>query len=216
MSRFKGNPQGGLPGRLPAGEELLWQGAPEFWALAKYAFRVQIVGAYFVFLILLRVGAALLEGDSVKFSIGTGVTGMWLGTTAVGMFCVLAWLMARSTTYSITCKRVVITYGIALPKSVNLPFTRLEAADLRVNAEGTGDIVLKLPEKVRLSYLLLWPHVHGGKSGRAEPVLRGIADPSGVARLLGEAIGRTVAQGEMVVADAPVREALETMQAHAA
>jgi len=58
--------------------------------------------------------------------------------------------------------------------------------------------------------------VHGGKSGRAEPVLRGIADPRDVARVLGEAIGRTVAQGELVVTDGPVREARETMQAHAA
>ena len=105
---------------------------------------------------------------------------------------------------------------MALPKSVNLPFSRLEAADLRVNAEGTGDIVLKLPEQVRLSYLLLWPHVHGGKNGRAEPVLRGIADPRDVARLLSEAIGQTVPQGELVVTAAPVHEALETMQAHAA
>jgi len=216
MSRFKGTPRGGLPGPLPADENLLWQGSPTFWALAKYAFRVQIVGAYFGFLILLRVGAALVEGDPLKFSLGTGVTGLWLGAAALGMFCVLSSLIARSTTYTITSKRVVITYGMALPKSVNLPFSRLEAADLRVNAEGTGDIVLKLPEQVRLSYLLLWPHVHGGKNGRAEPVLRGIADPRDVARLLSEAIGQTVPQGELVVTAAPVHEALETMQAHAA
>jgi len=216
MSRFKGRPLGGLPGKLPAGEELLWQGAPTFWALAKHAFRVRIVAGYFVFLIALRVGAALVEGDPLRFSIGTGVTGLWLGAAAVGMFCVLASLIARSTTYSITSKRVVITYGMALPKSVNLPFSRLEAADLRVNAEGTGDIVLKLPAQVRLSYLLLWPHVHGGKNGQAEPVLRGIADPRDVARVLSEAIGQTVAQGEMMVAAAPAREALDVMQAHAA
>jgi len=129
MSRFKGRPLGGLPGKLPAGEDLLWQGAPTFWALAKHTFRVRIVAGYFVFLIALRVGAALVEGDPWRFSIGTGVTGLWLGAAAVGMFCVLASLIARSTTYSITSKRVVITYGMALPKSVNLPFSRLEAAD---------------------------------------------------------------------------------------
>ena len=216
MSRFKGTPRGGLPGPLPAGEDLLWQGAPTFWALAKYAFRVQIVGAYFGFLILLRVGAALVEGDPLKFSLGTGVTGLWLGAAALGMFCVLSSLIARSTTYTITSKRVVITYCMALPKSINLPYVRIDAADMKVNADGTGDIALKLPEKTRLSYVLLWPHVRSGVKGRAEPVLRCISGPQAAAETLAGALANTIAQGERAVTAKPEMSDLNVMTAQAA
>jgi hypothetical protein len=192
MSRFKGKPVGGLPGRLPEGETLLWQGAPEWRSLARFAFRIRIVGAYFAGLVALRVGASLLAGDPVSVALGTGVNGAILGTVAIAMFCVISWLIARTTTYSITSKRLVITYGAALPKSVNLPFSRLEAADVKINADGTGDILLRLPSEIRLSYLLLWPHVHSGKNGRAEPVLRTIATPADAAQILATAIGGTL------------------------
>ena len=216
MSRFTGKPVGGLPSQLPPGEQILWQGAPKWLSLARHAFHIRLIAGYFALLILWRVAGPLIAGHGVLFAATQGLSGLTLAAAGIGLFSFFAWLIARTTTYTITNRRVVITYGMALPKSVNLPFSRLEAADLRVNAEGTGDIVLKLPEQVRLSYLLLWPHVHGGKNGRAEPVLRGIADPRDVARLLSEAIGQTVPQGELVVTAAPVHEALETMQAHAA
>jgi hypothetical protein len=211
MSRFKGRPASGLPERLPEGETLLWQGAPDWKSLARYAFRVRIIGCYFAALVTWRVGASLLGGHSVSESIGTCVNGTFMGVVSVAMFCVFAMIIARTTTYTITSKRVVITYGAALPKSVNLPFSRLEAADMRVDGRHTGDIVLRLPEKVRLSYLLLWPHVHAGKNGRAEPVLRCIAAPAQVAEILTGAVGRT-----MVTTVAEPAAAKIGLQAHAA
>jgi hypothetical protein len=214
MSRFKGKPVGGLPGRLPEGETLLWQGAPEWRGLARYAFRVRIAGAYFAALVAVRVGASLLAGDPFTLALGTGVTGTVLGVAAVSMFCAFSWLISRSTTYSITTKRVVITYGMALPKSVNLPFSRLEAADVKVCADGTGDVRLRLPQEVRLSYLLLWPHVNAGKNGRAEPVLRALAAPQHVAGILAAAIGGTVPVTERATAEA--LDPVGALQAHAA
>jgi hypothetical protein len=215
MSRFKGRPVGGLPERLPEGETLLWQGAPEWKSLARYAFRVRIIGGYFAALVTWRVAASLIGGHTVMDSLGTGVNGAFMGVVSVAMFCVFAMIIARTTTYTITSKRVVITYGAALPKSVNLPFSRLDAADLRVDAQHTGDIVLRLPEKVRLSYLLLWPHVRAGKNGRAEPVLRCIADPAQVAEILTGAVGRTLTSNERATVAAPA-EAGIGLQAHAA
>jgi hypothetical protein len=216
MSRFKGKPVGGLPGRLPEDETLLWQGAPEWRSLARYAFRVRIVGGYFAALVALRVGASLVAGHGLGFALGTGVTGVSLGCAALAMFVAFSIMIARTTTYSITSKRLVITYGMALPKSVNLPFSRIEAADLKVNPTGTGDIALRLPREVRLSYLLLWPHVRAGKSGRAEPVLRGIAAPQDVAGILATAIGQTLAVTERAVAAEADLAPLAAMQAHAA
>jgi hypothetical protein len=209
--RFKGRPVGGLPARLPEGETLLWQGAPEWKSLARYAFRIRLAGAYFAGLVTLRVGASLLAGDPVNLALGTGVTGTILGTTAIGMFCALSWLIARTTTYTITSKRIVITYGAALPKSVNLPYSRLEAADVKVSADGTGDLRLRLPSEVRLSYLLLWPHVNSGANGRAEPVLRAIAAPQEVANILAGALG-----GAPIATRAPAESLEPALQGHPA
>ena len=41
----------GLPGRLPEGETLLWQGAPDARTLLVRVFHLRFVGAYFALLI---------------------------------------------------------------------------------------------------------------------------------------------------------------------
>ncbi|HQT38141.1 MAG TPA: photosynthetic complex putative assembly protein PuhB [Acidocella sp.] len=196
MSRFKGKLNGGLPEKLPEGECILWQGAPDWRSLARRAFRTNIVGIYFAVLIIWRIGGSLMAGHTLGYALASGLSSIALGTTVIGIFCMLSWLMARSTTYTITNRRVVITYGIALPKSVNLPFSRIDAADFRTHAEGTGDIALKLPAATRLSYLLLWPHVHAGVGGKTEPVLRCIEKPAFVAEILATGLGNSIATTE--------------------
>jgi hypothetical protein len=124
--------------------------------------------------------------------------------------------MARTTVYSITSRRVVITYGMALPKSINLPYSRIDAANLRLHADATGDIALKPPAKTRLSYLLLWPHARSGANGRTEPVLRCVADAQNVANMLSRALGATLAETERAtVTVRPVAD-IGLTQAHAA
>jgi hypothetical protein len=199
MSRFKGKPVGGLPGALPAGEEILWQGKPKWGSLARHAFKIRLIAGYFALLILWRVAAPLMAGHGVLFAATSGLSGLTLAAAGIGLFSFFAWLISRTTTYTITNRRVVITYGMALPKSINLPYVRIDAADMRVNAEGTGDIALKLPEKTRLSYVLLWPHVRSGAKGRAEPVLRCISAPEAAAQILAGALAGTIAQGERAV-----------------
>jgi hypothetical protein len=210
MSRFKGKPRGGLPGPLPAGEELLWQGAPEWRALARHAFGIKVIGVYFAVLLLWRVGAAIIAGHTLAATAITGLSSATLGAVSLGIFCLFAWLIARSTTYTITSQRVVITYGMALPKSVNLPFSKIDGADLRVHQDGAGDISLQLNAKARLSYLLLWPHVRSGKQGRAQPVLRCVADAQDAAQILIDALGETLATRpavQAVPADVPMLRA---------
>jgi hypothetical protein len=203
MSRFKGKPIGGLPGRLPPGEDVLWQGAPEWRSLARQAFRIRIIAGYFGLLVVTRVGVSLFGGHGLAAAATTGLSALTLAAASLGLFLLFAWLIARSTTYTITARRAVITYGMALPKSVNLPFTRIDAADLRRHPDGTGDLALKLPPKTRLSYLLLWPHVRAGASGRTEPVLRCIGEPEHVAGLLAAGLTQTLAANERAVITEP-------------
>jgi hypothetical protein len=127
-----------------------------------------------------------------------------LGALGIALFCLFAWLIARTTTYTITQKRIVLTYGMALPKSLNLPFSAIESADMRLHADGTGDIALRLPAGKRLSYLLLWPHVRSGAQGRAQPVLRCIPAPQAASEILANAVAvaQPLAAEALVVSDA--------------
>lgn len=205
MSRFKGKPIQGLPGKLPAGEEILWQGKPGVLALARYAFRARLVAIYFTGLIVWRVGGSLAAGHSTLYALNSGISSVLLAAAAIALFSLFAWLISRTTTYTVTDRRVVLTYGMALPKSLNLPFSRIEAADLLLNADGTGDIALRVPAEARLAYLLLWPHVRAGRGG-TQPVLRCLAEPQAVARTLADAIRASLGQGERVIVDAPTAQ----------
>jgi hypothetical protein len=173
----------GLPGRLPAGEAVLWQGAPDWRSLVRYGFRMPWIAAYFGLLILVRFGAGMVAGHGLAFALSSAFSGFVMSAAASAMLCALAWLMARTTTYTITARRVVITYGMALPKSLNLPFTAIEGAALGMNEDGTGNILIQVPAKPRLAFLLLWPHVNV-VNGRNCPVLRCVKEAPAVAVLL--------------------------------
>jgi hypothetical protein len=217
MSRFKGKPVGGLPGRLPEGEKIIWQGAPEWRSLARYVFHLKMVAVYFGLLVIWRVVGASMSGHTMAYALTSGVSSILLGAAAIALFSLFAWLIARTTTYSITTRRLVITYGMALPKSLNLPFANIDGADLRVLADTHGDIALKLPAQTRLSYLLLWPHVRAGMGGRAEPVLRCLEDPQRVAQTLTPLLGATLATTERATVTDSIRAERPAMpQAQAA
>jgi hypothetical protein len=208
MSRFKGRPMDGLPGRLPAGEKVLWQSVPSWRALARHAFRIRLVSVYFSLLVIWRIAGSMMSGHDLRYAVVSAASCVILGASGVVLFCFFAWLIARTTTYTITQKRVVLTYGMALPKSLNLPFTAIEAADMRINADGSGDIAFRLPTGKRLSYLLLWPHVRAGTQGRAQPVLRCVLAPQEAAEILSQALSVAIAT--------PASAPQKTTLAHAA
>jgi hypothetical protein len=192
MSRFKGRPMDGLPGRLPAGEKVLWQAGPDWRALARQIFKIRVVGIYFAALIVWRIYGSMSAGHDLHYALVSALSCVALGAAGVALFCLFAWLIARTTTYTITQKRVVITYGMALPKSLNLPFSKIDGASLAIAKDGTGNISLKLPAEKRLAYLLLWPHVRTGAQGRAEPVLRCIPNPEAAAQILAAELRQTI------------------------
>ena len=55
----------GLPEPLPPGEHILWQGAPDFRSLARNAFHVRAIGAYFGVMLGLRAAYAGAQIGSV-------------------------------------------------------------------------------------------------------------------------------------------------------
>ena len=195
-------PVRGLPAHLPPGETLLWQGEPQFRAMALRVFHVRKVGLYFAVLALYRFAAALHDGTPLRDAGKTVLILAGLALAAAAILTGMAYLVCRTTVYSITSRRVVMRIGVALPITFNLPYTVLGAASVKLNRDGTGTIPLALTEGNRLSYLVLWPHVRPWRNAKAEPALRLIPDAAKVARLLAEAVA--VAMQDKVHVSAPV------------
>jgi hypothetical protein len=110
-----------------------------------------------------------------------------LGLLAVGLAYGFAHLVARSTVYTITNRRVVLRIGVALSKCINLPLTKLGSADLRTLGGGFGDIALVPQGAGMLGYLILWPHARPFRLAAPQPMLRALPDAAEVAGVLAKA-----------------------------
>ena len=183
----------GLPGPLPEGERLLWQGSPDWRTLRRQAFHVRGVCVYFA-LILAWCLATQISAGAAASSIAASMARLTvLALVPVGLINLYCWALQRSTLYTITSRRVAISFGLVVPTTLNLPFERIAAAGLRVNKDGTGDIPMTLLASEKLAYLLAWPHARPWRMARAEPMLRGIPDAASVASVLGRALAAEAA-----------------------
>ncbi|MDZ7627146.1 MAG: photosynthetic complex putative assembly protein PuhB [Parvularculaceae bacterium] len=178
----------GLPAALPEGEEILWQGAPRFLALAVHAFRVRAVAVYFAVIALWRTAAMASAGAATSDIVSTLSAIAIFFIAGMALLFGLAWLMKKETIYTITSRRIVMRYGVALRKTVNIPFAIIGAASLKPHSRGAGDIAVQLTGSDRIAYLQLWPHVRPFRYGKAEPTLRAIPDAARVAALLAGAV----------------------------
>lgn len=178
----------GLPEALPQGERLLWQGAPNWRTLANEVLHVRALSIYFAVLLAWRAGNVLYDGGTVAQA-GLSVAILApVALLALGLLTLVAWLMARTTIYTITDRRVVMRIGIVLNVTFNIPHRMIEAASLRPGTQGVGDIALTLLPTERIAYGHLWPHARPWKLKRTEPMLRALPDAKRVGQLLTNAI----------------------------
>jgi hypothetical protein len=185
---YEFEPVPGLPENLPAGEAILWQGSPSWKNLALRALHIRGFAIYFALLLAWFTASKLGNGDAPISVVISDLRLGALAAAALALMAVYAWLSAITTIYTVTDKRVVIRAGVALPMVLNLPFTKIEAANLKSFADGSGDIALTLPAKDRVAYLFLWPHVRPWRLARAQPMLRGLSQASAAAAILGDAL----------------------------
>lgn len=188
MSEFEFEPVRGLPEHLPAGERLLWQGAPAAGALARHAYHVRLVGLYFVAVLGLRAATQALAGAPAADILAGSVPLLAAAAVALAVLGGLAWLVARTTVYTITSRRVVLRFGVAIPMTVNVPFRLIESAAVARHPDGTGDIPLALSRGTRVSYLVFWPHVRPWRMTHPQPMLRAVPAPEAVAKVLADAL----------------------------
>jgi len=183
---FAFEPVKGLPERPPEGERIIWQGRPDWWALAWDSLSLPWVAGYFAVLALWRFGT-LVDQVNPAGAFAASFPFLVMGAFVCALLIVIAFVQARATVYTITNRRVAMRIGAALTVTLNLPFSQVRKADLDLRKGGTGTIALDMTGKTRLSYLVCWPHVRPWKMNRTQPALRCIPDAEEVAGLLAEA-----------------------------
>ncbi|MBL8277405.1 MAG: PH domain-containing protein [Pelomonas sp.] len=200
----------GLPEALPEGEVQLWQGSPDARLLATQALHLDVVAGYFALLLAWRGIASLYDGATLGPTLMAMAGMLPLIGLACGLLAGIAWLMARTTVYTVTNRRVVMRVGIVLSITFNLPFAQIASAGWRERGRG-GDIVLSLSGQDRIAYLHLWPHVRPWQLKRTQPMLRALADAHAVAQLLASALQQAEAARQALplraVAATPVTQA---------
>ena len=182
---FATEPVLGLPERPPVGEEILWQGRPASYALAREAFKIHWIAGYFVALAVWR--ATVIADGSVASIVAVMIPYVGIGLVACAILYVLALVQARSTVYTITTARVALRIGAALTVTLNVPFKQIGAASLSVKRNGVGNIALDTLGETRISYLVCWPHVRAWHFAKTQPTLRAIPDAARVAKILADA-----------------------------
>lgn len=185
---FENEPIPGLPARPPEGEAILWQGKPEWTAVARRVMHVYLVAGYLALWIGWRVASQLAAGASASTVAASAVMPIVLSAAAVAILLLIAWGVGRTTVYTVTSKRVAMRFGIALPVTFNFPFRAIEAADVRRLGDARGDIALRLGDDSRIAYLVLWPHVRPWRLRLPQPMLRCLPDVDDVAAILARAI----------------------------
>ncbi|MGX0976676.1 hypothetical protein ACSSVY_002396 [Roseovarius sp. MBR-51] len=200
---FAFEPVKGLPETPPDGERILWQGRPDWWQLSVESLSLPWVAGYFVVLAVWRF-VTLMDQMPLIGAFAAASPLLIMGVVVCLMLMLVGYIQARATVYTITNRRVAMRIGAALTVTLNLPYTQVGRADLKLGRGGTGTIALDLMGETQLSYLVCWPHVRPWVMRRTQPALRCIPEAAKVAQMLAEAAETRIATPK-IMRSAPAR-----------
>ncbi len=181
-------PVPGLPGQLPAGERILWQGRPSARLVARHSLKNIYLAAYFVVLALWAIAAGLSDGQPVGGILFAVAVLTAIGALLIGLVELFAWGVERTTLYTITTERLVMRFGVALSMTLNLPYRQINAVSMAERGKRGGTIAVALLPGHKLSWLVQWPHVRGWRFSEPQPALICLEDAAGVAEILARAV----------------------------
>jgi hypothetical protein len=168
-SRKWGQPR---PCALARHERILWQGIPDWRSVAVRVFHIRAVAAYFAVLTLIDIGIIRnAEGpgySALKAGVPTAVTGL----VCIGILAFLAFAIGRTTRYTLTTRRIIMQFGVALPATLMLPLHQVVQCDVAIRAGHDGDIALRLSPGAAIPYVKLWPHARPWRLRTPMPMLR--------------------------------------------
>ncbi|MEY3969931.1 MAG: hypothetical protein RI968_319 [Pseudomonadota bacterium] len=177
-------PEYGLPERLPANERLLWQGSPVAALVFRHVFHGRGIAFYFLLILVVRSALEWEQTGSLAAALGAST---WLAPVfALGLllFWAMSVLVAKTTVYTITDRRLVFRIGIVLNLSFNIPLHRVRSADVRRLPNGAGEICIDLLEEDKIAYPHLWPHARPWRLSHPQPMMRALPAVESVAALL--------------------------------
>jgi hypothetical protein len=157
------------------------------------AFHIRLVGAYFAAMLVWRVTSALAAGGHIQGALTAALQVSPLAIAGLGILAFLAWLNSRTTVYTITNRRVVMRFGAAFSKAINIPFEVIDNAAVKTLRDGAGDLALTLKAPNKIALLMLWPHARPWKLAAPQPTLRAIAHAEQAAKVLAGAMQRQMA-----------------------
>jgi hypothetical protein len=178
---FRGN-------QLAPGELVVWQGRPTLNGIVRDIFHIKAAGLYVAALLALDAYQAWAKNIPVGKALYNTVPLVLGLALATAIFAALAYLTYRTTHYTVTSRRVIMKFGMALPVTLSLPYGQIVGAAVEVDGDHTGKIALLLKADNRLPYLKLYPFARAWRLTRPEPMLRGVPQVAMVASLLTRAI----------------------------
>ena len=195
MSRARFLPEGSEI--VAKDETILWEGRPLAGGLARQLFHFRAIMGYFAVLAMWNLASTHADGFRANAAF---ISAAWLvlpALIAAAVIYAMAWVFVLTTHYTITDKRVIMQIGVALPIALTLPLRQITAANVKLNADGSGDIPLALGDQT-LAYLLVWPHARPWRFKRAEPMLRAVPDAAAVSGVLARALLAVSPSGEAI------------------
>ena len=173
-----------LAAPLPKGEYVIWLDSPDWKSFALRVFHMKALAIYFTIAIAFNILWMVANSSPTADVLVSTARLVPLSLLALALFALVAWLMAKSTTYAITNHRVFLRIGVALSITVTVPLRTIRSADLKLYKDGTGDLPLSLTGEDRLAYLHLWPHARPWQLKDTAPMLRAVPDAKKVAEIL--------------------------------
>lgn len=168
------------------GEAILWQGAPDWRDIALRVLHVRGIAIYFAALFAYLGWAAHQDGAPVEQAIMTTLRPVPIAAGAIVFIGLIAYAIARTTLYTITSKRIVMRFGLALPMTVNVPYGLVQSVDVSQRTRF-GDLAVDL-NAPRQSLIVLWPHVRPWHTTKPRPMLRSLTDAPAAATILAGAL----------------------------
>ena len=123
----------------------------------------------------LGAAEALQHADgAIPRLIGVATLSGIMGLIAIVSIRLLAWQMAKTSTYVITDKRIFFNIGIVLRADANIPYSSIETVDLQRRSDGSADLMVTLTDEQEIPWLLLFPHMTWRGNRRGRPTFRAL------------------------------------------
>ena len=188
---------------IGADETVLWRGRPSTAGVVKRKLHLRALMGYFVVLSAWNIASAYRDG---LHPAAVALQTIWIAAAALVITLLVygaAALIAVTTRYTITDHRLILEIGTVMPIALTLPLKQIASVDLRLYADGSGDIPLTLSNG-KLAYLLIWPHARPWRMTAPQPMLLHVPAARDVATILSRALLKIVPSGEAALPVAAV------------